>query len=165
MEFILLFFSDLQKNSNIKTPPLKPFKLFKQKLTSEYASYSFTDLQTYSNIKKIITSVFGSKSPLFQETSSLRLSELRRRSIHGFYFVIKIAGGCLPFVQFSSTIISSFCCRYHLLSYSPPQQNFRQLFFSFRKVWGYPTLLISWFINFNNSEDGIDFSIIESTQK
>ena len=72
MEFILRFFSDLQKTSNIKTPPIKSFKLFKQNLTSEYVSYSFTDLQTYSNIKKIITSVFGSKSPLFQETSFLR---------------------------------------------------------------------------------------------
>ena len=102
MEFVLLFFSDLQKISNIKTPPIKSFKLFKQKLTSEYVSYSFSDLQTYSNIKKIITSVFGSKSPLFQETSSLRLSELRRRSIHGFSLLIKIAGRCLPFVQFAS---------------------------------------------------------------
>ena len=34
---------------------------------------------------------------------------------------------------------------------SPPQQNFRQLFFTFRKVWGYPTALISWFINFKTS--------------
>ena len=40
-------------------------------------------------------------------------------------------------------------CRCHPLSHSPPQQNFRQLFFSPRKVWGYPTSLISWFINFN----------------
>ena len=103
MEFVLLFFSDLQKNFNIKTPPIKSFKLFKQKLTSEYVSYSFTDLQTYANIKKILTSVFGSKSSLFQETFSLRLSELRLRSIHGFYFSIKIAGGCLPFVQFVGT--------------------------------------------------------------
>ena len=103
--FVLLFFSDLQKNSNIKTPPIKSFKLFKQKLTSEYVSYSFTDVQIYSNIKKIITSVFGSKSPLFQETSSLRLSEFRRWSIHGFYFLIKIAGGCLPFVQFLAQIV------------------------------------------------------------
>ena len=39
--------------------------------------------------------------------------------------------------------------RYQFLSHSPPQQNFWQQFFSFRKVWGYPTALISWFINFN----------------
>ena len=112
MEFVLLLFSDLQKNSNIKFPPVKSFKLLKQKLTSENVSYFFTDLQTYSNIKKIITSVFGSKSLLFQETSSLRLSELRRRSIHWFYFLIKIGGGCLPFVLWwchTSVLI----CVYH----------------------------------------------------
>ena len=39
-------------------------------------------------------------------------------------------------------------CRYQSLPHSPPQQNIRQLFFSFRKVWGYPTSLIWWFINF-----------------
>ena len=44
--------------------------------------------------------------------------------------------------------ISSSYCRYQSLSHSPPQQNFRQLLFSFQKVWGYPTLLIWWFINF-----------------
>ena len=44
--------------------------------------------------------------------------------------------------------VSSSYCRYQSLSHSPPQQNFRQLFFSFRKVWGYPTSLIWWFINF-----------------
>ena len=47
--------------------------------------------------------------------------------------------------------VSRSYCRYHSLWHSPPQQNFRQLFFSFRKVWGYPTALISWFINFKTS--------------
>ena len=47
--------------------------------------------------------------------------------------------------------VSSSCCRYHSLSHSPPQQNFWQLFFSFWKVWGYLTALISWFINFKIS--------------
>ena len=44
---------------------------------------------------------------------------------------------------------SHCCCCYQSLSHSPPQQNFRQLFFSFQKMWGYPTWLIWWFINFN----------------
>ena len=47
-------------------------------------------------------------------------------------------------------VIYSYC-RHQSLSHSPPQQNFRQVFFSFGNVWGYPTSLISWFINFNNS--------------
>ena len=51
-------------------------------------------------VESYITSVFWSKSPLFQETSSLRSSALRRPPIYGFYFLIKIAGECLPFVQF-----------------------------------------------------------------
>ena len=47
------------------------------------------------------------------------------------------------------SVSSSWYCRYQSLLHSSPQQNFRQLFFSFWKVWGYPTSLISWFINFN----------------
>ena len=47
-----------------------------------------------------------------------------------------------------AVISSSWYCHYQSLSHSPPQQNFRQLFFSFQEVQGYPTSLISWFINF-----------------
>ena len=50
--------------------------------------------------------------------------------------------------------ISSFYCRYHSLSLSPPEQNFWQLFFSFRKV--YPTSFISSFINFNDRLKAFD---------
>ena len=38
-------------------------------------------------------------------------------------------------IVWQSVISSSYCC-YHSLLHSPPQQNFRQLFFSFRKVRG-----------------------------
>ena len=41
----------------------------------------------------------------------------------------------------SRFLATSVICRYHSLSGSPPHQHFR-------KVWGYPTSLISWFINF-----------------
>ena len=47
-----------------------------------------------------------------------------------------------------SRYLASYFCRYQSLSHFPPQQNFASCFFSFRKVWGYATSLISWFINF-----------------
>ena len=39
----------------------------------------------------------------------------------------------------------------------PVSSKSRQLFFIFRKVWGYPTLLIPWFINFKCNMDGVIF--------
>ena len=42
--------------------------------------------------------------------------------------------------------------------------KFRQLFLSFQKMWGYPTSPISWFINFNNLPQLLDYEkSIDST--
>ena len=57
--------------------------------------------------------------------------------------------------------VPNWYCRYQSFSPSPPQQNFRQLFFSFWKVWGYPTSLISRFINFNNFPHTLTEEIIK----
>ena len=57
---------------------------------------------------------------------------------------------------------SSSCSRYHSLSHSPPQQNFRQPFFSFRKVRGYLTSLLSWFTDFKGLQSLIECIKIRS---
>ena len=72
---------------------------------------------------------------------------LQRISVSFILFVLHyIFCNILPWQS-----VSSCYCSYHSLSHSPTQQNFRQLFFSFLKVWGYPTSLLSWFINFKLS--------------
>ena len=43
-------------------------------------------------------------------------------------------------------------CRYQSLYTLPASPKFRQPFFSFLKMWGYPTLPISWFFNFKRSK-------------
>ena len=58
--------------------------------------------------------------------------------------------------------VSSSCSRYHSLSHSPPQQNFRQLFFSFWKVRGYLTSLLSWFIDVKGLQSLIECIKIRS---
>ena len=70
-----------------------------------------------------------------------------------FYFLTTMYFQIINFIC-SSIVwqsVSSSCRRYHSLSHSPRQQNFRQLCFSFWKVWEYPTSLISWFINFKHN--------------
>ena len=71
----------------------------------------------------------------------LRIYFLTTKYFQVIYFI------CSSLYHDSQYLDSSYC-RYQSLSHSLPQQNFWQLFFSFWKVWGYPTLLISWFINF-----------------
>ena len=61
------------------------------------------------------------------------------------FFTISFAIFCHD----SQYLLRSYC-RYQWLSHSLPQQNFLQLFFSFRKVLDYPTPLISWLINFKH---------------
>ena len=66
-----------------------------------------------------------------------------------FRIIYFICSSLYRLQYFAMTVSASRSyCRYQSLSHSPPQQNFRQLFFSFRKVWGYPTSLIWGFINF-----------------
>ena len=73
-----------------------------------------------------------------------------------FRIIYFICSSLYRLQYFAMTVSASRSyCRYQSLSHSPPQQNFRQLFFSFRKVWGYPTSIISWFINFNWSTEAV----------
>ena len=59
--------------------------------------------------------------------------------------IIHFICSSLFFAIFHHVVIN----RYIILPASP---KFRQLFFSFLKMWGYPTLPISWFFNFKRSK-------------
>ena len=61
------------------------------------------------------------------------------------YFTISSANG--------SQQVSNYFCHLSLsiIIALPASPKFRQLLFSFRKVWGYPTSLTSWFIKFQLS--------------
>ena len=53
-------------------------------------------------------------------------------------------------LQFSTLVVSIWLSAIVIFNpyWTPTSPKFRQLFFSFRKMWGYPTLPRSWFINF-----------------